>query len=322
MAITKIADIVIPQPFAEGVLEPSIYPSRFVQSGAVTMSSQLDAFLAGGGKTLNDTFWQDVSHADSGVPSETVATVADKATQATQTAVRLMRVKDWGYNKLSGILSGSDPLGALSSRVGGFWTQDYDKIIIKTIEGIRLDNVANDSSDLQIGDGTGLLSTDLVVDAQGLLGDKGGADAFAIMVVHPKVRDFLRKQDALTTVKESQNALAIDYYMGMELIVDGNMPVPVAGQYVSYLVKRGSILFGQSSVGYEPVSTSTIETLGMGEEYLHTRRNFAMHPNGFSFVGTPAGVAPTNTELATATSWNRVYNKENSGLAFIYADLA
>lgn len=322
MAITKIADVIIPTPFTDTVMEPSIFLSRFVQSNAVGMLPALTNFLNGGGTKLTGKFWQDLESTESEIPQEGTDVTIGNITQAEQTAIRLDRVKAWGANALSSVLSGDEPLQAISSRVSGYWVQDYDKTLINIIEGIRLDNVANDAADLQAGTGVEVLSTDLVVEAQGLLGENGGADAFAIMAVHPKVRDFLRKADALETIKESVNDLAIDFYMGMELIVDRNLPEPETGKFVSYLIKRNAIGFGQSSTGYEPTEIESVPRSGMGGEVLHTRRDYCFHPQGFSFIGDVAGEAPTNAELSAVDAWDRVFEQENSGVVFIYAALA
>jgi hypothetical protein len=58
-----------------------------------------------------------------------------------------------------------------------------------------------------------------------------------------------------------------------------------------------------------PVEVERQALKGMGQEYIVNRRQWVMHPRGVKWLGgTQAGVTPSNTELATATNWQRVYD--------------
>lgn len=327
MADTKLADIIVPEVFTGATLQPSIFRSRLIGSGAIALSPQLNAFLSGGGDTVNMKFFNDIGHTESDLPSETIDTTINNITQGKQVATRLFREKAWGSNSFASIFSGDDPMAAIQTRVVGYWAQDYDKTAFKILEGLRLDNVANDSSDLQIGDGLSSFDDDMVIDAQGLLGENGVIGAndqpegeFKLMVVHPKIYTALRKADLIVEIPASAQTRAMAFYNTMEVVVDRNAPEPVGGKFVTYLLKAGALQFGQSSSGYVPTEVDRLAEIGGGTDRLFTRRVYSIHPNGFSFVGTPAADAgATNTELALATSWDRVWEQENSGWAAIYS---
>lgn len=86
--------------------------------------------------------------------------------------------------------------------------------------------------------------------------------------------------------------------------------------YTTYLFARGSIGRGEGT----PVSLTPTETDRdslAGEDFLINRRALVLHPMGIKWKGNPAGVTPSNAELATGTNWERVYEDKNIGLVAI-----
>jgi len=83
--------------------------------------------------------------------------------------------------------------------------------------------------------------------------------------------------------------------------------------YTTYLFAKGSIGRGEGT----PVSLTPTETDRdslAGEDILVNRRAFVLHPMGVKWVGNPAGVTPSNSELANGSNWERVYESKNIGL--------
>ena len=83
--------------------------------------------------------------------------------------------------------------------------------------------------------------------------------------------------------------------------------------YTTYLFAKGSIGRGEGT----PVSLTPTETDRdslAGEDILVNRRAFVIHPMGIKWIGTPAGVTPSNSELANGANWSRVYESKNIGL--------
>jgi hypothetical protein len=321
--------------FTGYALEPSIYKSRFFQSGAVVENPAISGLLSGGGKTFNLPFWKDTAGTSGDIPSETVATTINNATAGKQVARRQLREKAWGANDISAIFAGEDPIGALTARVQGYWAQAYDQLAIATFRGVIADNIANDAGSLvnDISGGAGaaaIISDSAVIDAQAKLGENGTVSAndlnnggFTAILVHPATYAVLRKADLIDFVAISGQERPVEFYMGMRVIVDRNAFVNGA-IYDSYILKNGALQFGQSSVGYEPTELDRDPTLGFGIDALYTRRVFAMHPLGTEWTENTVtgGITPSDANLVLAANWNRVFETENMGIVVVRHKIA
>jgi hypothetical protein len=335
MSETRLTNVVVPEVFTAYALEPSIYKSRFFKSGVVVENPGISALLAGGGTNFQMPFWQDTAGGTGDVPSETVATTVNNATTGNMKARRQLREKAWGANDLSAIFAGEDPIGALTARVGGYWSQAFDQIAIMTFRGVIADNIANDSGDL-VNDisgnsgGAAIISDSAVIDAQAKLGENGtvgeadlNGGGFAAILVHPSTYAVLRKNDLIDFVPVSGQERPLQFYMGMRVIVDRNAYVN-STVYDSYILKAGALNFGQSNVGYIPTEVYRNPTVGFGIDNLYTRRVFAMHPVGFQWTdNTVTGsITPSDANLVLTANWNRVYNAENSGIVVLRHKIA
>jgi len=335
MSETRLTDVIVPSVFTGYTLEPSIYKSRFFQSGVIVENPAISGLLAGGGTTFNLPFWKDTAGGSGDIPSETVATTVNNATSGTQITRRQLREKAWGANDISQIFAGDDPMAALSARVGGYWTQAYDQMAISTIRGVVADNIANDSGDLvnDISGGAGaaaIISDSAVIDAQAKLGENGTVSAgdlnggsFAAILIHPSTYAVLRKADLIDFVPISGQERPLEFYMGMRVIVDRNAYVN-STVYDSYILKNGALQFGQTNQGYMPTELYRDPSTGFGIDKLYTRRVFAMHPMGIKWTdNTVTGsISPSDANLVLAANWDRVFNAENIGFVVLRHKIA
>jgi hypothetical protein len=326
MAETKITDVIVPEVFTDYVQEPSINKSRLVKSGVMVPDTRISAKLTGGGETFNVPFWKDITQG-ADIPSETVATTVNNITSGKQIILRQEREKAWGANSISDILAGENPLQGVGDKVASFWANDGDNVLINSLVGIKLDNIANDSSDLSNVTAT-QFNDDGVIDTQGLLGENGivGSDNnngnFVAIAVTPGIYNLMRKQNAIDFLTIGDQVRPTEFYLGMEVIVDDQLPVS-AGVHTSIIFKSGSIAMGTTTRGYMPTEIDRDATKGMGIDILYNRRVFSVHPKGFAWQDSSvAGLSPTNAELATAANWDRVYNAENIGFVFYDAKLS
>jgi hypothetical protein len=323
MAETRITNVVTPEVFTSYTFEPWYEKSRYFRSGILTESSEISSMLAGGGKTFNAPYWQPLA-GDSDVPSETVDQTVNAITSGKQIARRQERTKAYGANAISAIRAGSEPLSRFANDVREFWAKAWDKNAISSTRGVYADNVANDSSDLVHNGSAASFNDDGVIDAQGKLGENGvvGSDDnedYVGIAVHPDIYKTMRKNDAIDFVPISGQKRPVPFYMGMEVIVDRNMPIISTSPnvYLNVIYKNGAIQFGQSSAHYEPTSFERDEGKGMGITEVYTRRVFTIHPVGTAWQeSSVAGLSPTEAELETAANWDRVYNKENMRFVF------
>lgn len=329
MAETRLTNAVIPDVFTAYTVEPSIYRSRFFNSGVMQMDEGVSALLGGGGEIYNLPFWQDVAGTAGDIPSETGAATINNLAALKQSFRKQVRLKAWGSNDLVAVYSGSDPLGQLQNMVTGYWGQAFDQVAVNTIRGVVADNIDNDSGDLvnDISGGSGsaaYFSDAGVIDAQAKLGENGVVGAgdnnnggYAAILVHPATYAYMRKQDLIDQVAVSGQERPLEFYMGMQVIVDRNAYVN-STVYDSYILKNGVLRMGQTTTGYLPTEVDRDPSPGFGIDKLYTRRTFAIHPLGTAWADTSvAGVSPTDGELYAATNWNRVFSAENMGIVVL-----
>jgi len=312
-------------------IEPSIYRSRFFNSGAMANNSQMSGMLAGNGESYSLPFWKDTAGSTGDVPIEGTDATVNEITSGKQTFRKQVRTKVWGSNDLVPVFAGSDPMAVATSLVMPYWANAFDQIAIKSLVGVIANNAAADGSDLinDVSGGTGAaayFSDDAIIDAQALLGENGvigdsGTD-FAAILVHPATYAYMRKLDLIDFDPVSLQTRPMGTYMGMAVIVDRSAPLS-STVYSSILLKPGALQFGVSSQGYIPTEMERDALDGFGIDRLITRRAFAIHPVGFSAVESGfAGITPTDAELILTGAWDRVYNAENSPIVVVKHKLA
>jgi hypothetical protein len=105
--------------------------------------------------------------------------------------------------------------------------------------------------------------------------------------------------------------------MGLNIVVDDDLPVIAVTdgyKYHSYLFKQGAIAFAENPGKYI-ANEAYRDPKGIGVDSLYTRRQFCIHPLGFSWEkANDTATSPSDADLYTATSWNRVYNAKNAGV--------
>jgi len=328
MAETRITDVVVPEVFAPYIQEQSILKNAFIQAGVLVRSSAIDSLIAGGGETFNIPFFKELS-GDSEVPSETVAVTINNITTGKQIGRRQFRAKSWGSNDLAAALAGSDPIAAIGNQVSTFWAADLQKNVVNSIKGVIADNVANDSGDLvvdiAIEDGDSATSANKFSTAEAhnalfKMGDK--FDKFAALCVHSVVYHQMVDNNMIDYSPDSEQKFTIPMFQGLRVIVDDNVPVVAGGtsgyKYYSIFFESGAFTYGENNASIIPVETDRIKDKGMGIDVLHTRKQFVVHPNGFAWQeDSVAGVSPTFAELATASNWDRTFEKKNIGMTVL-----
>jgi len=328
---TRIADIVTPEIFAPYIAERSLNQNRFAQAGIMVANGQLAALLGGGGKTFNLPYWKDLT-GDSDIPSETVDTTVNPIATDKMIARKQVREKAWGSNDLAAAMAGADPYEAIASRVSGFWAKAKESLLIYSLRGVFADNAQGDSSDLivDISTETGLSATSAnkisakkTIEAVMKQGDV--FDEIIAMSVHSVVYQTLVENDLIDYVADSQGRLTIPTYMGLRLIVSDNLPVIDGStngyKYHSYLFKAGAVAYGENNSFLTPAEVYRNPKRGGGVDELYTRTKFAIHPLGFSWnMSADTGITPTDANLYADTSWDRVYEKKNTGVVCLISN--
>ena len=323
MAATKIANVIVPSVFNPYVVEKTAELSAFYMGGIISTGADLNALASQGGKLINMPFWKDLTGADE-VLSDSGSLTVNAITSGQDVAALLMRGKAFGVNDLAKALSGErDIMGAIGNLVADYWARRYQDVLISSLKGVFLDNTTNDGGDMvknvavETLAGAVKFDGNLFADGQGTFGDAVGM--LAGIAMHSDTYTHLKKTDNISFEKQSMGATEITTYRGLRLIVDDRMPKRAGSTsgfvYTTYLFGNGAFGLGQ---GNAPVPTETDRDSLAGEDILITRSHFIMHPRGVAFAsGSVAGSSPTNTELALATNWNRVYERKNVRIAAI-----
>ena len=320
--VTKISDVIVPEIFTPYVIEKTAEKSRILTSGIAIANPKLNELVTAGGITMNMPYWKDLTGDDEVLSDQTPLTPG-KINADKDIAALLLRGRAWGANELAGALAGDDPMAAIGDRVADYWSRQEQKILVSVLKGVfAAASMANHVADKS----TQVISGNMVLDAKQLLGDS--ADQLQAIMMHSAVYTELQKQNLIQYTTTSDGKITIPTYLTYQVIVDDGMPVETVGEgasaykvYTTYLFAKGSIGRGEGT----PVSLTPTETDRdslAGEDILINRRALVLHPFGIKWIGNPAGVTPSNAELATGTNWQRVYEDKNIGIVAIKHKIA
>lgn len=337
MALTKIADIIEPAVYTKYAQEHVPEKLDLLSSSAVSgaLPAEVAAQMSAGGSIIDMPFWQDTDRSEPNIVTDDESTSATplKITAAKETARKLYLHKSWQQAALAGVLatgSGKDPLKSLVGFTERYWRRMAQKYIIKTLDGVLADNVANDSADMRYSVYSDIasplaankISPAALTAARLTMGEM--LDELGTIVMHSKVYGDALNQEAITFVQPSNLPFMIPKFAGMDVVISDDCTV-VSG---TNSPKYRSYLFGMGAIAYTmqfPTDIPAIETdwepekgNGGGVETLHTRRNFLVHPKGFRFTSSSvAGKSPTWAELATAANWDRKYARNNVKFGYL-----
>jgi hypothetical protein len=319
--VTRIADLIVPEIFNPTVQNVTVERSRLVQSGAVTMDGALNNLLAGGGLTFSQGGFRDLDDDEENISNDdpTDLSTPNKIGTLTEVQVRLSRNNSWSSMDLAADLTGMDPMAAIANRVGAYWARRLQRVFIATINGIFADNAAapggtdthtlndltHDISGVAFDDGVTNIGGAPFISAFATMGDM--MDELTMVMMHSV--PFTRLlTDGLIVYGENPKDPAsarIPTYLGREVIVDDNV-TNVAGVFDTWLFGRDAFRMGRG-LPRVPTAVTRVEAAGngSGQEVLHNRLEWIVHPVGHAYVGvTPAG-GPSNADLASAASWSR-----------------
>ena len=224
---------------------------------------------------------------------------------------------------LANKIAEGDPAGSIRNQVGAWWRREIQSWVFAALIGIARENGTNDSGDLThdvagtgYTAGTTDLDGDAVIGGLATMGDQAGG--LTVMGSHSRVINRLRALNQISVIRPSDNSLALEVYKGKRTLEDDNTPNGTnairktngadgaSGIYTTFLFNPSAVEVAL----YAPERSTVVvrdEEAGndTGMEQLITRWHAAIHVPGYSFIGTPAGDAPTKSELMTAANWNR-----------------
>ena len=331
MATVQLSDVYVPVPFNQAVDQAAIELNAFIQSGVMTNDALIASNASVGGWIGELPHYNPLSTAtepnyssDDPASFSTPQNIGD----GTQIYRKHLMNNSWSTMDLARALALSDPLDAITRMVGQYWATQEEKRVIQSAMGVLANNVASTGDMLHtiatddvlpVSDAE-TVSADAVLDASQTLGDhKMSIDVIAM---HSVVYTNLQKQNLIAYIPNARGEVNIPTYLGYRVVVDDSMPAVAGSNRTTYT----TILFGTGVFGSGGDSTVVASEMerkpdsgdGGGEDILYTRRGGIIHPTGYAVGTAPAtGTSYTLAELATATTWARVYERKNVNLAFL-----
>jgi hypothetical protein len=324
MALTQIADVIVPsvfEPYKQQITETK---SNLIASGALVRDPAIDELLAGAGLTFNAPSWKDAANDTDQVPDDDPTHVATlyKTGTSQEILVRLNRNQHWSSADLAAALAGADPQRSIADRVGYYWTRRLQAAFVATLKGVFADNAAAPGGSEHVEDdmavdisggayvpGVTDFSAESFIDACATMGDS--MEDLGMVMVHSVVYARMQKNNLIDFIPDSQGVVRIPTFLGRRVIVDDGMPV-TANVYDSWLFGAGAVRLGVGTAKV-PVETTreALQGYGGGVEILSNRIVWAVHPVGCKYAGTAPNGGPDNTAnaqmLAAAASWMRVF---------------
>jgi len=307
---TRLIDVIEPEIFTPYTIQRTMELSALVQSGIITNDAEFDS-LAGGANTLiNMPFWNDLGNEESQIMRDEGDMDINKITSSDDIARKHARVNAWGANGLSAMLSGDDPMDAISQLVAAYWARDMQRTLLATLSGaFKSQSMTQKLYDITDRDAdAGTINMRTFLDATQLMGD--AKEALTGVMMHSAVETELRKQDLIEYVPQSDQGKPIAYFNDKRVIVDDSMAYDTnTGVAEMYIFGQGAIALGNGShPRIVPTEVDRNPLAYSGEEALINRKIFILHPRGVKWnEGGVANEFPTNAEIDTAARWSRVY---------------
>jgi hypothetical protein len=330
MAYTQISDVIVPSEFLPYVVERTAVVSRFFASGIIDVDPAFSSLSAGGGQTIQMPFWQDLSGSDQ-IISDTGTLTTKKIGAVSDSAIIHNRADAWSTHDLAKYLSGSDPMRVIGDLVADYWARKHEDQLIFMLQGVfaasnmtgNITDISTTVDDTVTTDNT--LNGVNFINAKQLLGD--AKKKLVAIAMHSAVEASLLKLDLIDFLPVTDAREQVAAFMGLEIIIDDNMPVAVVHnvlQYTTVLFGRGAIALGVSGQddpiegGFGTYQLEFSRVALAGQNVMINRRRFLLHPRGVKWTGSSmAGPSPTNAELAMAANWSRVYEQKNIRLIAI-----
>lgn len=327
---TTLSDLIEPEIFLPYTQNLTMEKTALFASGAVASDASLTALISGGGLTFHLPQWDDLDNTAARVTTEddhaeftggTAEPDPLKTGAFEQVAVRCNRNQSWSNSALSRLIIGQDPMESVMNRVAEYWAREWQRTFIAVMTGIFTDNdsapgssehvqgdLTHDISGSAFSDGVTNFSAEAVIDAAQTMGD--AHEQWTAICVHSVIKSRMKKLNLIDYIPDSEGRVNIETFHGRRIVVDDAMPVS-GGVYQTWLLGDGAMRWGE----VDPPNAVVVERKegaanGGGQEILYNRKQFCIHPEGHTFVGTPPKGGPSNAassgNFAHSNAWRRV----------------
>jgi len=322
MAATRISDIVVPEIFELYGSVNSLSKDVLVTSGIAVQNVKLQQAIMGGGDSVKMPYFKALTYTEPNASSDDPSSSSTPLAHDTENDIAFKQPvnQSWATMDLADDQAGEIIVDDIVGKVEDYWQQDRQRRYVNSAQGLVLDSVASHASDMvedisATSDDAvvagNLINATGVIDAAATMGDI--IDALTMMSVHPTVYTNMQHNELIDYITDANTQKEIPTYMGMRVLVDKSLFTLTYGSPTK--IKYTTLLFGQGAFGVAAGSSAFTATAyeqdeaagdGAGMETLYSRRQWIIHPFGYTFVGVNmAGDAPTLAELATAANWTR-----------------
>ena len=293
MAGTTLSDVIVPELFTPYVIQRTMEKSALFSSGIVTNNAEFDRLASEAAPIHNMPYFEDLQ-GDSENVTEGTDLTAKKITSNKDVSTTIRRAAMWSATDLSAALAGADPMAAIGDLVAGFWARDMQKELINILNGVfAATTMTGHVLDVSAGEGAAAnISASVFIDGLQMLGDAQGN--LTAVAMHSAVKSYLKKQNLITTQRDS-NSVEFETYQDRRVIVDDGCPYS-DGVYTTYLFGNGAIAFGNGNpVGFVATEVDRDKKKGSGVDYLINRRTFILHPRGAQWTNSSRAAVESPT---------------------------
>lgn len=330
---TILSDVVFRDELRDYITVNSVERTAFFESGILTSNSDMSQLLASPSNTFTIPWWVDL---DASIePNYSNDVYTDIAVPLSVTSASMQARAAYlneGFNCMNLVknITNQDPLEFVAGRMLSYWRKQAQRRAIATVVGIYNDNVASNGGDMVV-DAGGTISAAAIIRAKATMGDYSGQlGGLSVIAMHSAVQAELQILNLIDFTPIADQTPEFGRFQGMRVVVDDGMPV-ITGTPNKYL----SVIFGPGALGFAEDTPPGEDGLeydrtpdrgnGGGAETLWSRRDFVVHPLGYSFLsatitGTPTTTRPISAnwaDLALATNWERKFARKQVPLAFI-----
>jgi len=340
---TILSDVVFRDELRDYMQVNTAEKTAFFQSGILVNNSDMSSLLASPSNTFTIPWWVDLDASIESNYSNDVYTdiaVPLSVTSSSMQARAAYLNEGWNAMNLVKNITNQDPLEYVASRLTSYWQRVAQRRTIATVVGLYNDNVADNGGDMVV-DAGGPITAAAIIRAKATMGDytpqivtPNGTKALSTIAMHTAVYTELQILNLIDFTPIADQVPEFGRYQNMIVVLDDSMPVIGTGADAKYL----SVIFGPGAIGYaEEQDEDDMEYdrepargNGGGAETLWTRRNFVLHPLGYSFLsatitgtaGTTRPISANWSDLALATNWARKFSRKQIPLAFVTSKVA
>lgn len=283
---------------AAAFIDREFYNDDILTSPVVVRSARFDALAQAGSADISVPF---LNPLDAAIEENTanldpsVMAAIHGITGGTQKAKLNYKDQVFGSDRITSTLRGIDVMPQIASRLERYWIERRKKHVTTILSALAL----TAGGAYTVDGGTDVASYDLMIDGKALFGD--ASEKAVACVMHSTQKTFLEKAQ-LGYLPPAATNTVFGTIHGMTIIVSDNMPVGLVA-----ILGAECFSYGEADLGDKALRYGAEERAGdgWGADYLVTRKQFIMHPQGFEFVGavTAGKASPTLDDMKNGNDW-------------------